>query len=97
MGAAVAALGLSNKAIYAAKPPLEAPSAGGDAFGAGAYGEGPDLAPSAAPAATAGHTRMQLPEICPALSPRPAHLCVHFLPLRPPGSVMPAWDAFEGC
>ena len=53
MGAAVAALGLSNKAVYAEDMQ---DSNGGVASGmeGGNYTEGPDMAPNAAPAAVAG-------------------------------------------
>ena len=53
LGAAVAALGLSNKAVYAEDMQ---DSNGGVASGAegGNYTEGPDMAPNAAPAAVAG-------------------------------------------
>lgn len=53
LGAAVAALGLSNKAVYAEDMQ---DSNGGMASGmeGGNYTEGPDMAPNAAPAAVAG-------------------------------------------
>ena len=53
LGAAVAALGLSNKAVYAEDMQ---DSNGGVASGMedGNYTEGPDMAPNAAPAAVAG-------------------------------------------
>lgn len=55
LGAAVAALGLSNKAVYAEDMQ---DSNGGVASGmeGGNYTEGPDMAPNAAPAAVAGQT-----------------------------------------
>jgi hypothetical protein len=51
LGAAVAALGLSNKAVFANDKPN-----GGVGSGAsgGGYAEGPDVAPNASPSATAG-------------------------------------------
>lgn len=50
MGASVAALGLSNKAVYAGDEP-----AGPGAEGAvGSYTEGPDLAPNPTPSAVEG-------------------------------------------
>ena len=62
LGAAVAALGLSNKAVYAED--LQ-DSNGGVASGmeGGNYTDGPDLAPNAAPAAVAGQltTTLRLP------------------------------------
>ena len=53
LGAAVAALGLSNKAVYAEDMQ---DSNGGVASGmeGGNYTDGPDMAPNAAPAAVAG-------------------------------------------
>lgn len=53
LGAAVAALGLSNKAVYAEDMQE---SNGGVASGmeGGSYTDGPDLAPNAMPAAVAG-------------------------------------------
>lgn len=53
LGAAVAALGLSNKAVYAEDVQ---DSNGGVASGmeGGDYTDGPDMAPNAAPAAVAG-------------------------------------------
>ncbi len=53
LGAAVAALGLSNKAVYADQVQ---DSNGGVASGmeGGSYTEGPDLAPNAMPAAVSG-------------------------------------------
>lgn len=63
LGAAVAALGLSNKAVYAEDMH---DSNGGVASGmeGGNYTDGPDLAPNAAPAAVAG----QLTTHCAFLS-----------------------------
>ena len=53
MGAAVAALGLSNKAVYADQ--LEESNAGvGSGMEGGGYTEGPDLAPNAMPSAVSG-------------------------------------------
>ncbi len=53
LGAAVAALGLSNKAVYAEQVQ---DSNGGVASGmeGGSYTDGPDLAPNAMPAAVSG-------------------------------------------
>ena len=53
LGAAVAALGLSNKAVYAEDMQQ---SNGGVTSGmeGGSYTDGPDLAPNAMPAAVAG-------------------------------------------
>lgn len=48
MGASIAALGLSNKAVYAGEEPAGAGAAGGN------YTEGPDLAPNPMPSAVAG-------------------------------------------
>ncbi len=55
LGAAVAALGLSNKAVYADQVQ---DSNGGVASGVegGSYTDGPDLAPNAMPAAVSGKT-----------------------------------------
>ncbi|KAK9803860.1 hypothetical protein WJX73_009548 [Symbiochloris irregularis] len=53
LGAAVAALGLSNKAIYASRAAEDSNSMQSRSVGPAAYGEGPDLAPCAAPSATA--------------------------------------------
>ena len=47
LGASVAALGLSNKAVYASDSTPRSDNAGG-------YTEGPDMAPNAAPGAVAG-------------------------------------------
>ncbi len=53
LGAAVGALGLSNKAVYAEH--AGQPNAGvGSGIDGGNYAEGPDLAPNAAPGAAAG-------------------------------------------
>lgn len=53
LGAAVAALGLSNKAVYAEQ--AEESNAGvGSGMEGGSYTEGPDLAPNAAPSAVSG-------------------------------------------
>ena len=54
LGAAVAALGLSNKAIYARKSQLDGNATGSADPDMGGYSDGPDLAPNAAPSATAG-------------------------------------------
>ena len=57
LGAAVAALGLSNKAIYAdAEPQSQVDNR--STAGPGGYTEGPDLAPSAAPSAVAGSSQL---------------------------------------
>ncbi len=48
LGAAVAALGLSNKAVYEDDDPA------GGADNPGGYTEGPDLAPTPAPSAVQG-------------------------------------------
>ena len=48
MGASIAALGLSNKAVFAGDEPAGAEAAGGS------YTEGPDLAPNPTPSAVAG-------------------------------------------
>ena len=54
VGAAVAALGLSNKAVYAEQ--LEESNAGvGSGMDGGGYTEGPDLAPNAMPSAVSGN------------------------------------------
>lgn len=59
LGAAVAALGLSNKAVYAEE--VQGSNAGvASGMEGGGYTDGPDLAPNAAPAAVAG----QLTSLC---------------------------------
>lgn len=53
LGAAIGALGLSNKAVFAEH--AHQPNAGvGSGLEGGNYAEGPDLAPNAAPGAAAG-------------------------------------------
>ncbi|KAI8476319.1 MAG: WD40 repeat-like protein [Monoraphidium minutum] len=55
LGAAVGALALSNKAVFAdAPPPDNGGGGGGELVGVADYPEGPDMLPRAAPAVTAG-------------------------------------------
>lgn len=74
LGAAVAALGLSNKAVYA-EDLQDSNDSGASGMEGGHYTDGPDLAPNAAPAAVAG----QLTTHCAYLS-YVGHGFTHCLP-----------------
>ena len=66
LGAAVGALGLSNKAVFAEH--AGQPNAGvGSGLEGGNYAEGPDLAPNAAPGAATGESSVSSHE-CSALT-----------------------------